>query len=361
MTAVLRRTSLYDRHAALGARLVPFAGWEMPVQYEGVRQEHEAVRQHAGVFDVSHMGQIETRGPGALAALQHLTSNDVSKIKLGGAQYGLLLRPDGGIFDDIFTYRLGEDRYLTVTNAANHGTDFTWFGHHAQAGAGELELEYLDVADDYAMLAVAGPKARGIVAALSDGELPARFTAKQLTVAGVPVLVCGTGYTGEDGVELLAPPERAGEIWDALLAAGVVPAGLAARDTLRTEACYHLYGNDMDAGRNPIEAGLGWAVKEATGHIGAEPVAQFRADGTDELLIAFSLTEGGIARQGNPIVGGGIVTSGTMSPTLGKGVGMAYLPSTHAAIGTEFSIDVRGKHRAAVVEPRPLYQSKDLS
>lgn len=361
MTAVLRRTSLYDRHAALGARLVPFAGWEMPVQYEGVRQEHEAVRTHAGVFDVSHMGQIETRGPGALAALQHLTSNDVSKIAVGGAQYGLMLRPDGGIFDDIFTYRLGEDRYLTVTNAANHGTDFTWFGHHAQAGAGELELEFLDVADQYAMLAVQGPKAREIVAGLADGELPARFTARELTVAGVPALVCGTGYTGEDGVELLIAPERAAEVWDALLGASVVPAGLAARDTLRTEACYHLYGNDMDAGRNPIEAGLGWAVKEATGHIGAGPVAEFRAAGTPELLVPFSLTEGGIARQGNPVVGGGVVTSGTMSPTLGKGVGMAYLPRDQAAVGTEFTIDVRGKQRPAVVEPRPLYQSKDLS
>lgn len=361
MTAVLRRTSLYDRHAALGAKLVPFAGWEMPVQYEGVRQEHEAVRGHAGVFDVSHMGQIETRGPGAFAALQHLTSNDVSKIAVGGAQYGLMLRPDGGIFDDIFTYRLGEDRFLTVTNAANHGTDFTWFGHHAQTGAGELEVEFVDVADDYAMLAVQGPKARGIVSELAAGELPARFTAKSLTVAGVPALVCGTGYTGEDGVELLVAPAQAPELWDALVAKGVVPAGLAARDTLRTEACYHLYGNDMDAGRNPIEAGLGWAVKEATGHIGAGPVAEFRAAGTAELLVPFSLTGGGIARQGNPIVGGGVVTSGTMSPTLGKGVGMAYLPRERSAVGTAFTIDVRGKERAAVVEPRPLYQSKDLS
>lgn len=360
MTAVLRRTSLYDRHAALGAKLVPFAGWEMPVQYEGIRQEHAAVREHAGVFDVSHMGQIITRGPGALGALQLLTTNDVSKIPVGGAQYGLILRPDGGVFDDLFTYRLGEEEYLTVTNAANHPTDFTWFSHHAETGAAGQELELIDAADDYAMLAVQGPAARGIVAGLTDGELPARFRVAHLTVAGVPALVAGTGYTGEDGVELMVAPSDAVAVLDALLDAGVTPVGLGARDTLRLEACYHLYGNDMNAGRNPIEAALGWAVKEATGHFGHEAVAQARAEGTDEILVAFSLTETGIPRGGNPVVGGGVVTSGTFSPTLGKGVGMAYVPRDRSAVGTPFVIDVRGKERAAIVEPRPLYQSKDL-
>jgi glycine cleavage system T protein (aminomethyltransferase) len=362
MTAVLRRTSLHDRHAAAGAKLVPFAGWDMPVQYEGVRQEHHAVRTGAGVFDVSHMGQIITRGPGALAALQHLTTNDVARIAVGGAQYGLILRPDGGVFDDIFTYRLGEDEYLTVTNAANHGTDVTWFGHHAQAGAGDLEVELVDAADDYAMLAVQGPKARGIVSGLTEsGELPARFHVARGTVAGVDALICGTGYTGEDGVELLVSPADAPELWDALLGAGVAPIGLGARDTLRLEACYHLYGNDMDAGRNPIEAGLGWAVKEATGHIGHEAVAEARSQSTAEVLVPFTLTETGIPRGGNAVVGGGVVTSGTFSPTLEKGIGLAYVPRERSAVGTAFTVDVRGKHRAAVVEARPLYTSKDLA
>jgi aminomethyltransferase len=361
MTAVLRRTPLHARHAELGAKLVPFAGWEMPVQYPaGVRAEHETVRTSAGVFDVSHMGQILTKGPGALAALQYLTTNDVSKIAVGGAQYGMICRPDGGIFDDIYTYRLADEEYLTITNAANHGTDFTWFGHHAAAGAGDLAFECLDVADDFALLAVQGPTARSIVAELADGDLPARFKVARLTVAGVDTLVCGTGYTGEPGVELLIKAEDAVTTFDALLAAGVEPIGLAARDTLRLEACYHLYGNDMDAGRNPIEAGLGWAVKEATNHIGSEPIAAARAAGTAEVLVPFSLTQSGIPRGGNEIVGGGVVTSGTFSPTLGKGVGMAYIPTERSAVGTEFTIDVRGKHRAAVVESRPLYQSKDL-
>ncbi len=360
MTAVLRRTPLHARHAELGAKLVPFAGWDMPVQYDGIRAEHDAVRTAAGVFDVSHMGQILTKGPGALAALQHLTTNDVSKIAVGSAQYGLICRPDGGIFDDIFTYRLGDDEYLTVTNAANHGTDFTWFGHHAQAGAGDLDVELTDVADDYAMLAVQGPTARAIVSGLTEGELPARFRVARLKVAGADVLVCGTGYTGEDGVELLTKPEDAVAVFDALLAAGVKPVGLAARDTLRLEACYHLYGNDMNASRNPIEAGLGWAVKEATHPIGHEAIAKARAEGTAEVLVPFSLTGSGIPRGGNEIVGGGVVTSGTLSPTLGKGVGMAYVPRERSAVGTDFTIDVRGKHRPAVVESRPLYQSKDL-
>lgn len=360
MTAVLRRTPLYDRHVAAGGRMVPFAGWEMPVQYAGIRQEHEAVRTHAGVFDVSHMGQIETRGPGALAALQHLTTNDVAKLDVGGAQYGLMCRPDGGIFDDVFTYRLGDDQYLTVTNADNHGTDFTWFGHHAMAGAGGLEVEYLDVADAYAMLAVQGPQARAILATLTDDELPPRFRTKYMLLAGAPMLVCGTGYTGEDGVELLLAPESAGAVWDALVSAGVVPAGLGARDTLRLEAGYHLYGNDMDAGRNPIEAGLGWAVKEATQPIGFEAIAAARETGTEQVLVCFSMSEPGIARHGNAVVGGGVVTSGTMSPTLGKAIGMAYVPRERSAVGTEFTVDIRGKHRGAVVEARPLYQSKDL-
>ncbi|MFT4035719.1 MAG: glycine cleavage T C-terminal barrel domain-containing protein, partial [Patulibacter sp.] len=253
------------------------------------------------------------------------------------------------------------DEYLTVTNAANHATDFTWFGHHAQAGAGDADVELIDAMQRSAMLAVQGPKARALVAGLADVDLPARFRVLPGIVAGVRALICGTGYTGEDGVELLVAPDDAPAAWDALLAAGVTPVGLGARDTLRLEACYHLYGNDMDAGRNAIEAGLGWAVKEATGHIGSEPTARVRADGTAQVLVPFRLTESGIPRGGNPVVGGGVVTSGTFSPTLQQGVGLAYVPRERSAVGTELTIDVRGKHRAGVVAPRPLYQSSTLA
>ena len=348
----LRRTPLFDRHVAAGAKLVPFAGWEMPVQYAGVREEHLAVRSHAGVFDVSHMGEVETRGPDALAFLQRMLSNDVAVIPPGGAQYSVLCREDGGVLDDLFTYRLAEDRFLTVTNAANHAKDLAWLRAHADG----FDVELVDRLDDYAMLAVQGPAARALLAPLADGPLPARFRTTELRVAGVEALVCGTGYTGEDGVELLCAPEDAGTIWDALLAAGVAPAGLAARDTLRLEACFHLYGNDLTEARGPIEAGLGWCCKEATGFVGAEAVAAVRAAGPTEKLVPFAFTGPGIPRQGNPVVGGGEVTSGTLSPCLGVGIGMAYVPAARAAVGTAIEIDVRGKLRPAVVKDKPLYR-----
>jgi aminomethyltransferase len=351
----LRRTSLFDRHLAAGARLVPFAGWEMPVQYAGVREEHLAVRERAGIFDVSHMGEVETRGPGALGFLQRMLSNDVARIAVGGAQYSVLCREDGGVLDDLFTYRLDEDRYLTVTNASNHVKDLAWLRAHADG----FKVELVDRLDDFAMLAVQGPDARALLAPLAGGALPARFHTAELTVAGAPALVCGTGYTGEDGVEILCAPADAGAIWDAALAAGVVPAGLAARDTLRLEACFHLYGNDLMESRGPIEAGLGWCCKEATGFVGAEAVAAARnADPTHpaERLVPFALTGPGIPRQGNPVVGGGEVTSGTFSPSLQQGIGMAYMPAERAAVGTAIEIDVRGKVRAAVVSDKPLYR-----
>ena len=350
----LRRTALFDRHVAAGAKLVPFAGWVMPVQYAGVREEHVAVREHAGVFDVSHMGEVETRGPGALDFLQRVLSNDVSKIAVGGAQYSVLCREDGGVLDDLFTYRLGEDRFLTVTNASNHAKDLAWLRAHA----GGFDVELTDRLDDYAMLAVQGPDARALLAPLlgAGQELPARFRTIELTVAGAPALVCGTGYTGEDGVEILCAPDAAPAIWDALLAAGVAPAGLAARDTLRLEACFHLYGNDLMESRGPIEAGLGWCCKEATGFVGAEAVAAVRAAGPAEQLVPFAFTGPGIPRQGNPVGGGGEVTSGTLSPCRGVGIGMAYVPAERSAIGTAIEIDVRGKLRPAVVEDKPLYR-----
>jgi aminomethyltransferase len=350
-TETLKRTPLHDRHVAAGARLVPFAGWEMPVQYDGIRAEHMAVRERAGIFDVSHMGEIETRGPGAEALLQRLLSNDVARIAEHGAQYSVLCNERGGVLDDLFTYRLGPDRFLTVTNAANHASDLAWFERHA----GGHDATVTDRIAAYAMLAVQGPDARGIVAALADGELPARFRTRELTVAGAPgVLVCGTGYTGEDGVELLVEPGAAGAVWDAVVAGGAVPVGLGARDTLRLEACFHLYGNDLSEDRGPIEAGLGWCCKEDTGFIGADAVRAARGEGTAEKLVPFAITGQGIARQGNPVIGGGVVTSGTLSPVLGYGIGMAYLPARRSAPGTAFEIDVRGKSRAAEVRTKPL-------
>ena len=349
----LLRTSLYGRHQQAGAKLVPFAGWEMPVQYEGVREEHTAVRERAGVFDVSHMGQVETRGPGARAFLQRVLSNDVDKLSTGGAQYALLCREDGGILDDLFTYETGGDRFLTVTNAANHRKDLAWIQRQAEGVDG---VEVIDRHADFAMLAVQGPDARGHVSRLADAELPGRFKTAELRIDGVPALVCATGYTGEDGVEILVGPSDAPDVWDKLLDQGVVPCGLAARDTLRLEVCFHLYGNDMDETRNPIEAGLGWACKEDTGFVGADAVREARAQGTAERLAAFVITDRGIARQGNPVLGGGVVTSGTLSPSLAVGIGMAYVPAEHAEVGTAFEIDVRGKTRAAEVRKKPLYE-----
>jgi aminomethyltransferase len=349
----LKRTPLYDRHVAAGAKLVPFAGWEMPVQYpEGVKAEHLATRATAGVFDVSHMGEIATSGPDAEAFLQRLLSNDVTKLQTGGAQYSLLCRKDGGVLDDLFTYRLGADSFLTVTNAANHEKDLAWWLQQAEAFGGDVTVE--DVASQYAMLAVQGPQAREIVGALSDAPLPDRFSCRHRLLRGKKVLVCGTGYTGEDGVELLIDPADAPMVWDEVVRRGAVPAGLAARDTLRLEVGYHLYGNDLMESRGPIEAGLGWACKEDTGFIGSDAVAAVRAAGPSEKLVAFTL-ESGIARQGNPVIGGGEVTSGTMSPSLGIGIGLAYVPAASAEPGTAIEIDVRGKARRATVAKKPLY------
>ena len=350
---LLRRTALFDRHLAAGAKLVDFAGWEMPVQYEGVRQEHMAVRQACGIFDVSHMGEIETSGPGSLELLQRLLSNDVSKLAVGGAQYSVLCREDGGVLDDLFTYRLDVDRYLTVTNASNHERDLAWFSEHAQDVA---DVQVSDRIEDWAMLAVQGPLAREFVQAISDSPLPPRMSAQTRRLAASDVLVCGTGYTGEDGVELLCSPEDAPMLWDEIVRRGAVPAGLGARDTLRLEVCFHLYGNDLSVERGPIEAGLGWCCKEDTGFIGSDAVRLLRERGPGEKLVAFTIDGPGIARQGNPVLGGGEVTSGTFSPCLQTGIGMAYVPAERAATGTRLEIDVRGKMRPAVVKDKPLYR-----
>jgi aminomethyltransferase len=352
------RTPLYEQHAELGAKLVPFAGWEMPVTYEGIREEHSAVRTHAGMFDVSHMGEIEVEGPGALAFLQRVLSNDVGAVDVGGAQYSCLCDEGGGILDDLFAYRLGHDRWLIVTNAANHGADLDWLGRWSR----DFDVAVRDVADRYAMLAVQGPHARGIVGGALGVELPPRMRVAAVQVGNRPALACGTGYTGEDGVELLIDPEIAAAIWVELLDAGVVPCGLGARDTLRLEVCFHLHGNDLTPDRNPIEAGLGWCCAEATGFVGAEAVARARAEGTAEKLVPFKIEGAGIPREGNPVVLGeeqvGTVTSGTFSPSLEIGIGMAYLRSDLAEPGVEIEIDVRGKRRPARVASKPLYRKE---
>jgi aminomethyltransferase len=350
----LRHTPLYDRHVEAGAKLVDFAGWQMPVLYGGppaLREEHMAVRESAGIFDVSHMGEIETSGPQAVELLQRLLSNDVAAIPPGGAQYSVLCREDGGVLDDLFTYRLEVDRFLTITNAANHVADLAWFEGHA---LDYPEARVSDRIDEWAMLAVQGPLAREMVQAGADAPLPARMTAETRRIGGAEVLVCGTGYTGEDGVELLCSPEQAPELWDQMVRRGARPAGLGARDTLRLEVCFHLYGNELSVERGPIEAGLGWCCKEQTGFIGAEAVRAVRAAGPAEKLIAFTIEGPGIARQGNAVLGGGEVTSGTLSPCLQKGIGMAYVPAGSATVGTPLEIDVRGRTRRATVASRPL-------
>jgi aminomethyltransferase len=351
----LKRTPLFDRHVDAGAKLVPFAGWEMPVQYGAIREEHVGVRNACGVFDVSHMGEIETSGPQAQQLLQHLLSNDLETLSVGGAQYSVLCREDGGVLDDLFTYRTAPDRFLTVTNASNHDKDLAWF----QAHAGGFDAEVADAHDRYAMLAVQGPRAREIVQAMADAPLPARFTTATRMLCGRSALVCGTGYTGEDGVEILCDPADAAAIWDEVTRRGAAPTGLAARDTLRLEVCFHLYGNDLMEERGPIEAGLGWCCKEDTGFIGSDAVRTVREAGPSEKLAPFTLTGAGIARQGNPVVGGGEVTSGTLSPCLDVGIGMAYLPAERAQPGTELEIDVRGKVRPAVVGTKPLYRKEN--
>jgi aminomethyltransferase len=322
----------------------------MPVQYEGVIEEHLAVRTSCGIFDVSHMGQIETRGPDAHEFLQRLLTNDLDKLAIGGGQYSMICRADGGVLDDLFSYRLEAERYLTVTNAANHEKDLAWFREQAE----QFDVELIDRIDDYAMLAVQGPLARELVQAISSAPLPPRMTAAERVIGGYEMLVCGTGYTGEDGVELLLAPEHAQSVWDSLCQRGAKPAGLGARDTLRIEVCYPLYGNELSEERGPIEAGLGWCCKEDTGFIGAEAVRAERSAGPKQRLAPFKLTAGGVPRPGCPVLGGGVVTSGTYSPCLKIGVGMAYVDAERAAPGTELTIDVRGRERAAVVARKPL-------
>jgi aminomethyltransferase len=335
----LRRTPLYERHAALGARLVPFAGWEMPVQYGSIAEEHRAVRTRAGVFDVSHMGQLELQGEGAHAYLQARLSNDLDRVDPGRAQYTLLTNERGGVVDDLIAYRRDEDSYLLVVNASNVDPD-----HRA------LERT-TDVSDAWALLAVQGPEA------LERLEVEvAPFAFHEADVLGVSCLVAGTGYTGERGCELGCPPAEAPRLWDAILARGVTPCGLGARDTLRLEACYPLHGNEISPERTPIEAGLGWACALDKEFTGVEVLRRQKDEGPDEKLVAFVMEERGIPRQGMPIEGGGEVTSGTLSPFLDRAIGMGYVPAGRAEPGTEITVDVRGRPRRARIVRKPFYK-----
>jgi aminomethyltransferase len=345
----LRRTPLFDRHVALGARMVPFAGWEMPVQYEGVIPEHKAVRQDAGVFDVSHMGELEIEGPTARDLLQQTLSNDVDKLEPGDAQYTLITTDDGGIVDDVIVYRLDAHRYLVVVNASNRETDLAWLKERELRGS-----DVRDVSDEYALLAVQGPRA------LERLGLPEAktFTFAMGELDGIEVMVNRTGYTGEQGVELACMEDDAVRLWDAVLARGVVPCGLGARDTLRLEVCYPLHGNDIGPQWDAISSGLGWACALETEFTGVERLREVKEQGPAQRLVPFVMTEKAIPRQGMSVEGGGEVTSGTLSPMLDVGIGMGYVPAEHAKAGSELVIDVRGRARKAEVVKKPIYKKE---
>jgi aminomethyltransferase len=346
----LRRTPLHDRHVALGARMVPFAGWDMPVQYEGVIPEHLAVRRDRGVFDVSHMGQIHVEGPTQLELLQGLLSNDLTRLADGEAQYTLLTNERGGIVDDLIAYRIGPFHTLLVVNAGNRDAAYGWLKEREIRGS-----EVRDASDEYALLAVQGPTA---IAALGLPDAPA-FTHAMGEVHGVEVMVCRTGYTGEAGVELMCVAEDAVELWDAIVANGTTPCGLGARDTLRLEVCYPLHGNDITTDTDAISAGLGWTCALEKEFSGVAELRRIKEEGPARKLAAFVMDEKAVPRQGMPIVGGGEVTSGTHSPMLDVGIGMGYVPSASAASGTEIVIDVRGRPKRAHVVKKPIYVKEE--
>jgi aminomethyltransferase len=357
------RTPLHDVHVRAGARMIEFAGWEMPVQYEGLLAEHEAVRTRVGLFDVSHMGEVVFRGPRALETLQRLFTNDLSRCGDGQAQYGCLCREAGGIVDDVVVYRRAADDLLVCVNAANRQKDFEWLKGHA--GGADVANE----SDAWAQLALQGPLAAQVLQKLTSVRLASVGTYRFTTggVAGVPCLIARTGYTGEDGFELFSPADRGPALWSALMDAGeqegIRPAGLGARDSLRLEMAYRLYGSDMDDGTTPLEAGLAWVVKLEKGNfVGRDALILQKEAGLTRKLVGFTLTDPGIARHGHPVLQDGnrvgAVTSGTRSPTLGISIGLAYVPPALAAEGSTFAIDVRGRAVAAKVVKTPFYARK---
>jgi len=363
-TTALRTTTLHPYHLALGARMGPYAGWEMPLEYSGITDEHMAVRRRAGVFDVGHMGEIEVAGKNALAALQRLCSNDASVLAVGGAQYSALLTPEGTFIDDIVVYRMAPSHFMLVVNAANTAKDLAWIGEHV---AGARDVAVVDSSSRYGLIAIQGPAARDVLQPLTAVDLAEirRYRFAHGEVAACRVTISRTGYTGEDGYEIFVPPTVAGRVWQALLESGrgedVIPCGLGARDTLRLEAAMPLYGNDIDESTTVIEAGLGWTIGWDKGDfIGRDRLREQQENGPARTLIGFEMIEGGIARHGYAVsVAGsrvGAVTSGTHAPFLGRAIGMAYVPVALTAPGTEIDIDIRGRAAKARVVPRPFYK-----
>jgi aminomethyltransferase len=356
----MKRTPLYATHVKAGARMVPFGGWEMPVQYTGIIEEHRATRAAVGLFDVSHMGEFEVEGAGALAALQALTTNDVSTLELGQVQYSVLCYPDGGIADDLTVYRLAADRYMVTVNAGNIDKDWSWVTEH---GGG---ARWRNISDETALIAVQGPRAEALVGRLADLDVGAigyyRFARGH--VAGAAALLSRTGYTGEDGFELYIGAADAEKLWGALMSAGsadgVTPVGLGARDTLRLEMKYALYGNDIDATTNPLEAGLGWVVKLAKGEfIGRPALERVRAEGPARKLVGLEMTERAVARHGYRVIADGapvgVVTSGSYGPSVDRYIAMAYVASARAAVGTELGVEIRGEVKACRVVRTPFH------
>jgi aminomethyltransferase len=329
--------------------MVPFAGYEMPVQYAGVIEEHRAVRSDAGAFDVSHMGEIHVDGPSAQAFLQAMLSNDIDRLEDGGAQYTLLTTPSGGIIDDLIAYRLAHGQFYLVVNASNRDAVFTWLKDREPHGC-----EVRDASDEYGLIAVQGPRS---LERLGLPEAPA-FTHAMGELDGIEVMIARTGYTGELGVELCCAEDDVAALWDAILARGVTPCGLGARDTLRLEVCYPLHGNDISESTDAISAGLGWACALDTDFTGVDELRRIKEQGPERKLVPFVMEERAVPRQGMPIEGGGEVTSGTHSPMLDVGIGMGYVPVPSATAGTEVVIDVRGKPRRARVVKKPIYRKE---
>jgi aminomethyltransferase len=347
--ATLLRTPLYARHVALGARMVPFAGYEMPVQYEGVIPEHRAVRTDAGAFDVSHMGEIHVDGPTAQTFLQSVLSNDVDRLTDGEAQYTLLTNESGGIVDDLIAYRLAHGQFYLVVNASNRGVVYGWLKDREPRGC-----EVRDASDEYGLVAVQGPRA------LERLDLPdaSAFTHAMGELDGVEVMIARTGYTGEEGVELCCAEDDTEKLWDGIVARGVKPCGLGARDTLRLEVCYPLHGNDISPDTDAISAGLGWACALDTEFTGVAALRRVKGEGPARKLVPFVMEERAVPRQGMPIEGGGEVTSGTHSPMLDQGIGLGYVPTGSATPDSELVIDVRGKPRRARVVKKPIYRKE---
>jgi glycine cleavage system T protein (aminomethyltransferase) len=365
--ATLQKTPLHAEHVAAGGRMVSFAGWDMPVQYSGVKQEHAAVREAAGLFDVSHMGEIRVEGEGATALIQRLITNNADKLVDGQAAYTCACNERGTILDDLIVYRRAAAKWLVVCNASNRAKVV---GHFLTQTEGDDSVSVSDVSDDYALIALQGPKAMGIAAASgADGAALAElgpFRLAETTLFGVNVIAARTGYTGEDGVELFCAADDAVALWKAIMSAGaehgIQPAGLACRDTLRLEARLSLYGNDIDETTNPYEAGLGWTVKLKAGDfIGRDALVKIKADGLTRKLVGFEMVGRGIARHGYPIVDAqgeaiGIVTSGSPAPSLNKSIGLGYVPIDKTEIGTSLIVDCRGRQIEAVVVKTPFYK-----